>query len=145
MWRQSLAEKTGGPPSEVLSPDRTPFAGPFLFCLSDGLFQLCDVSAVDGETGSRDESGFFRRQVRDQACYLRNVPHSLQRNKRLHLVGVSCTHVGGGRSGLDVVDGDGARGKIDCGSANESCERSFGHSVDAPARECSADGSIATD
>jgi hypothetical protein len=26
MWRQSLAEKTGAPPSEVRSPDRTPFA-----------------------------------------------------------------------------------------------------------------------
>jgi hypothetical protein len=47
--------------------------------------------------------------------------------------------------GLDVVDRDGARGEIDGGAANKSCEGGLRHTVDASAREGSADGSIATD
>src|SRR6267142_6404225 len=119
--------------------------GHFSFCLSDGLFELCDVSAVDGETGSGDEPCFFGRQVGHQACDLGHVPYSLQRNERLDHVGVCCTHVGCYRSGLDVVDRDGARGQIDCGAAHKSCEGGLRHTVDACAREGGADGSIATD
>ena len=69
--------------------------------------QLCDISAVDGETGSGDETCFFGRQVGHQACDLGHVPYSLQRNERLQHVGVSCTHVGCCRSGLDVVESAG--------------------------------------
>src|SRR5260370_38703079 len=51
----------------------------------------------------------------------------------------------GRRSGLNVVDRDGTRGKIDCGAANKSGESSFRHAVDACAREGGADSSVASD
>jgi hypothetical protein len=108
-------------------------------------FPLCDVSAVDGETGSGDETCFFGRQVGHQACYLGHVPHSLQRNERLHHFGMSCTHVGGCRPGLDIVDRDSARGEIDGGAANKSGEGGLRHTLDASPREGSADCNIATD
>ena len=52
-------------------------------------FRLCDVSAVDGEAGSGDESCFFRCEVRDEAGDLRHVAHPLQRDERLNHLGMS--------------------------------------------------------
>ena len=51
--------------------------------------RLCDVSAVDGETGPRDEARFFRREVGDEAGDLRYITHSLQRDEWLNQLGVT--------------------------------------------------------
>src|ERR1700682_2661978 len=50
----------------------------------------------------------------------------------------------GGRSRLNIVDRDSARGEIDCCAANKSYERSLGHAVDTCSREGGADSGVAT-
>src|SRR6266849_3956122 len=145
MWRQSLVEKKGVSPSEALSPDRTLSVEPCASSLSMFSFRLCDVSAVDGKAGSGDEARFFRREVRDEAGDLRYVTHSFQRNERLSELCERRSHIGRCRSGLNIVDRDGARGQIDGSAANKPCQRSLGHAVDTCSREGGADSCVATD
>ena len=80
---KALSRKKFVVPSKVLSPDRIPSVEPCSFSLSVFSFLLCNVSAVDGEAGSGDETRFFRCEVGDEASDLRYVAHSLQRNKPL--------------------------------------------------------------
>jgi hypothetical protein len=53
----------------------------------------------------------------------------VQRSGPVYHVGVRCTHVDCCRSGLDVVERDGARGEIDGSAADKSCEGGLRHTL----------------
>src|SRR5579864_4201084 len=107
--------------------------------------RLRDVSAVDGETSSGDESCFFRRYISNQAGDLRYVAHPLQGNERLNQVDASGIHVGGCGTGLDIVDCNGAWCEIDRGTANKSCKCRLRHRIYACSWKGGSDSRIASD
>src|SRR6202140_602273 len=108
-------------------------------------FRLRDVSAVDGETSSGDESCFFRREISDQAGHVRYVAHPLQGNERLNQGDASGIHVGGCGTGLDIVDCNGAWCEIDRGAANKSCKRRLRHRIYACSWKGGSDSRVASD
>jgi hypothetical protein len=50
-----------------------------------------------------------------------------------------------GESRLNIINGDGARGQIDCRALNKSSDCSLGHAVNAPISESGTDSSVTVD
>src|ERR1700730_2382597 len=107
--------------------------------------RLRDVSAVDGETSSGDESCFFRRQMKGHQTSAGCGDQPLQGNERLNQVDASGIHVGGCGTRLDIVDCNGAWCEIDRGAANKSCKRRLRHRIYACSWKGGSDSRIASD
>jgi competence protein ComEC len=78
----------------------------------------CDVPSVDRDARAGDEARFRARQVGYQSGNFFWPADAPERDERYDLLGLR-VHVGGSRSGLNVVDRNSARSEIDGDAAHE--------------------------
>jgi acyl dehydratase len=127
----------GHSPAEAYPPDRLTAA--IAAKRTPGPGRLKRHPAVNGHAGAGDETGFLADQIGDQASHLAGLAHAGQRDQRRDHLGQAVGHVGQGGAGLDVVDGDPARGQVDRRALDQGRHGRLGHGVGAAARKADAD------